>query len=237
MVLRNYDHPRSVNFLTFGLILFHASICLAEHEISNTTIKIVCSAALLDEKYEVRKQEYINAIERIKQFGFMPYIVESCKSGPTFLDQLSDKVWYAKTNDFGLRNKGVNEAKALLNFFEHNKFNDDDIILKITGRYFFIDDSFLRYITNHLEYDAFVKDFRKPNGRERDMFTACFAMKYKYFVEFLQQLDLLKLEREMICIEWELADYVALSQEMKICIINKLGLAYRASCNNYIEYI
>ena len=40
------------------------------------------------------------------------------------------------------------------------------MILKITGRYMFIDDSFLRFIASHIEYDAFIKDVGKQ-GRMR----------------------------------------------------------------------
>ena len=168
-----------------------------------TKIKIVCTAALIDYQYELRKQEYIRGIEAIKRFGYMPYVVESYKTRPTFLDLLSDKVWYAKNDDTGLRNKGVKEAKALLNFFENNKFDDDDIIVKITGRYVFLDNKFLKYIADHQEYDAFVKYV--TSEKVLDMHTACFAMRYKYFLEFLRHLNLEKMEREMICIEWELA--------------------------------
>lgn len=234
MINKNYATYWIVCFLTVSMVQVQLSV--VANDISNRRIIIVCTAAVLDENYETRKQEYIQAIEKIKQFGFMPYIVESCKNGPTFLDALSDKVWYAKTNDFRLQNKGVNEAKSLLNFFEHNEFSDDDIIVKVTGRYMFIDDSFLRYIESHIEYDAFVKDVGKRLIKG-DIFSGCFAMKHKYFIEFLRQLDLQKMEEEMSCVEWELADYVALRKEMKTCFMERLGVAYHFSCYNQDSYI
>lgn len=124
----------------------------------------------------------------------------------------------------------------MLYFFEHNKFDDDDMILKVTGRYMFIDDSFLRFIASHIEYDAFIKDVGHQ-GRMEDAFTGCFAMKYKYFIEFLRGLDLQNMEQKSIAIKWLLADYARLHQNMKTCAMNRLGIAYRCSNSHYIQYL
>ena len=219
---------RSNIYFLMSSMVFYGSILMEATDSVGSTIKIVCTAALIDQGYDSRKQEYTKGIEKIKQFGFMPYIVESCKSGPSFLDLLSDKVWYAKTNDFNLRNKGVNEVKSLLHFFEFNKFDDDDIIVKTTARYIFTDNSFLVYIINHPEYDAFVKDIQKTTKHKgMDIFTGCFAMKYKYFIDFLRHLNLQKMEKEMVSIEWELADYVLLRRDMRTCVLDTLGMDAR----------
>jgi hypothetical protein len=200
-------------------------------------IKVVCTAALLPREYERRQQEYTQGINRIKEFGFMPYIVESCALGPTFLDTLSDRVWYAHTNDYTKKNIGVNEAKALLAFFEHNHFNDEDLIVKVTGRYYFVDDYFLQYVA-HNEYDAYVKDVAKLYGHDfLDVFTACFAMKYKYLIEFLRQLDFEKMEKEWLAMEWLLGDYINAKKEMKVCMLEKLNLRYRVSFVNVDKYV
>ena len=167
----------------------------------------------------------------------MPYIIESCKNGPTFLDSLSDKVWYAKTNDARLRNKGVNEAKAMLDFFDHNYFNGDDIIVKITGRYLFTDNSFLNYIANHPKCDAVVKFGFARDRYDKAIYTACFAMRCKHFIKFLRQLNLQKMETEMIDIEHELADYVASHKDMTVCEVSNLGIASRVAFNNYTDYV
>ena len=114
MIKRSETKYFKIYFLIFRIIFFHGSILILANDTYCTQINIVCTAALINEQYEIRKQEYINVTEKIKQFGIMPYIVESCKHGPTFLDSVSDRVWYSQTNDYSLRNKGVNEAKALL---------------------------------------------------------------------------------------------------------------------------
>jgi hypothetical protein len=225
--------------LFFGIIaafLFTSCSCL--FGVADDHIKVVCTAAILSENFEVRKQEYIKALERIKQFGFMPYIVESCQVGPTFLDALSNKVWYAQTNDYRLKNKGVNEAKALLHFFEHNHFNDEDLIVKVTGRYYFVDDMFLQYVAHHQEYDVFVKDVAKLYGHNfLDIFTGCFAMRYKYFIEFLRQLNFDEMEKKSLAIEWRLGAYIASKKEMKVCKLDKLNMKYHFSFENADKYI
>jgi hypothetical protein len=203
-------------------------------------IKIICTAAILPQDYNRRKQEYINGINQIKKFGFMPYIVESCQLGPTFLEGLSDRVWYSHTNDYTIKNKGVNEAKSLLNFFEHNcqLFNDEDLIVKVTGRYYLINDFFLQSVVQRSEYDAFVKDVAKLYGHNwLDIFTACFAMKYKYLIEFLRQLNFEEMEKKSLCIEWKLGDYIASKKEMKVCMLDELNLRYRISYEGIDKYI
>ena len=203
------------------------------------SIEVICTAAILNQDNVKREKEYAEGINRVRQFGYMPFIVESCKSGSTFLDTLSERVWYAQTNDYSLKNKGINEAKALLHFFEHNHFDDEDLIIKVTGRYYFIDDYFLQYIAQHCdEYDAFVKDVAKMWGHNfLDIFTACFAMKYKYLIEFLRQLNFEEMEKKMICIEWKLGEYIASKKEMRVCMMDKLNLRYRISYDNKDKYI
>lgn len=234
-----YTAYSKIYILTISTIWFQQLIIAVGARIPESRIQIICTAALLDGQYEIRKREYIEAVEKIKKFGFMPYIVESCQTGPTFLDLLSDKVWYAKTNDLALRNKGVNEAKALLNFFKYNPFNDDDIIVKITGRYLFLDDSFLRCVIDHPEYDAFVKYayLGTLNIKEAAIYTHCFALRYKYFIEFLSQLDLEKMEREMICLEWEISYYLAARSDLKTFLLDRLGLVARVGYNNCVDYV
>ena len=217
--------------------------CVEQIRYSSTTTPIrsapaiICTAALLDRQYEMRKQEYIKGIEKIKQFGFTPYIVESCKNGPTFLDSLSAKVWYAKTNDANLKNKGVNEARAMLDFFDHTNFSDDDMIVKITGRYLFLDENFLNYLAGHPTCDAVVKFGFAPDRYDKAIYTACFAMKYKHCIKFLRQLNLQKMETQMIDIEHELAEYVDRHKDMTVCDLDTLGIASRVAFNNYTDYL
>ncbi len=52
----------------------------------NSEVKIICTAALIDNDYEKRKQEYITCLETLKNYGHNnPFIIESIKtSSPIF---------------------------------------------------------------------------------------------------------------------------------------------------------
>ena len=179
----------------------------ADKFIANLTreVKILYTAALLDCDYELRKLEYIKSLDILKNYGYSnPYIVEAIKSAnPTFLDNYSCNVMYSNVNDYSLRNKGINEARSIIEAFKQFNFNDKDMIIKITGRYFFTSDQFLKLVENNPSIDAFIK----TDGLGQ-VFTGCFALRYKYFKTMLGQLDYDKMEHSMINIEQEVAIYI-----------------------------
>lgn len=186
--------------------------------------KIVCTAALIDTQFESRKKEYSTSLNILKEYGYQnPFIFEAIKSqGPTFLENYSDKVIYTGVNDARLRNKGVNEARSLAAGFKKCNFNDNDIILKLTGRYYFLSDALLNIIDNNEHIDAFVKV-----DRYGQVFTGCYAMRYKLFKDMLGQLDYTRMEQKMINIEFEVARYlkrVIKRKGVKVMYIETLGL-------------
>lgn len=187
-------------------------------------VKILYTAALIDFNFDQRKKEYIKTLEILSSYGYTdPYIVEAIKSGPpTFLDNYSCNIAYSNINDSRLHNKGVNEARSLLEAFKILNFNDNDIVVKITGRYYFTSNEFLMLVENNPTVDAFVK-----TDSSAQVFTGCFALRYKYFKEFLEQLDLAKMEQEMINIEQEIAHYlkkILQIKNVKIMSIDNLNV-------------
>ncbi len=183
------------------------------------TIRILCTAALIPHQYEMRKTEYIDSLQKITQFGYPSYVVESCTQGPTFLDDYATYVFYAKTNNPKLRNKGVNEALSMLACFRFFHFDDDDIIIKLTGRYCFHSDKFLKLIEQNQSIDIFVKKF--DDGQ---IFTGCFAMRYKYLKHMLEQIDYSRMEKNMINFEQETAHYIAHLKNISLLEINHFDL-------------
>ncbi len=96
------------------------------------------------------------------------------------------------------------------------------MIVKITGRYAFTSDQFLKIIKDHPAIDAFVK--LAPDGQA---YTFCYAMRSKYFKEMLDQLDYEKMEREMINIEQEVANYIQKiikTKNAQVLFLDKLGV-------------
>lgn len=187
----------------------------------NAEIRVVCSSALLADGYELRKNEYIRGIQIISQYGYPnPYVIEAiAKKGPTFLDQCTCNVFYSSANDARLRNKGVNEARTMLEGLKALNFHPDDMIIKLSGRYHLTSDYFLRLIENNPTVDAFAK----PVGD--CILTLCYAVRAKYLLEILENLDYAKMEREMICVELEVGKYIqklAREKNMRVMYVNTL---------------
>lgn len=190
-------------------------------------IHILCTAAILPIKYEERKQQYTRALTRVNEFCYKPYIVESCVAGPTFLNDLSSEVLYSLSNNTHLKNKGVNEFVSMIKAFEYWNFNDDDIIVKLTGRYFFQGDAFLRFLEDSLDVDCAAKFVTVPAGPTKGVdavLTGCFAMRCDLFKRMLTFFDYGWLEREMMCVEHVVGPYLNMlaSKGIKVSRQNKL---------------
>ncbi len=184
-------------------------------------IHIICTAALIDNQAKTRQQEYKNALTSLVQFGFHPYVFESIKRKSSFLDNLSHHIFYTQTNNTALRNKGVNEAMSMIEGLKMSHFSPNDMMIKITGRYCFKDDSFIRLVETHPEIDIFIK-----RDSHSTAFTGCYAIRYKHLLNFLNNLDLAKMERYMICIEREFDDYVKQVQKkgIRVFVTDNLGI-------------
>jgi hypothetical protein len=195
------------------------------------SIRILCTAALIQNQWELRKQEYCTAINLIKSFGYPTYIVESCSQGPTFLNDLSENVFYSQSNIAWLRNKGINEALSMLFFLEQCDFDDNDIIVKFTGRYIFTSNQFLNIVASHPEIDAFVRF--NPFG---EVYESCYALRFKYLKEMLYQIDYVKMEKEMINIGHEVAHYIVNIKSLPCIAVSELGIDARVASNNFLEH-
>lgn len=172
--------------------------------IINTPIVILCTGALIPQKFEERKNEYFTVLNILHQQPLPVFFVESClPQGPTYLDDYCNNVFYAHSNNAQLRNKGVNEGRSMLLALQHFCFTDETIIIKVTGRYPFKDFSFINLILNNPSYDAFIK-----YDEHGQVYTGCFAMRCKHMKEMLSKLNFIKMEKNMINIEAEVARYI-----------------------------
>lgn len=206
------------------IICFSIFLHCCAQEIIEKPLKVIFTAALIENQWEMRKQEYIYSLNSLLGYGLSPYIVEACKTS-SFLDEYKLPIFYPNVNDTSLRNKGVNEARLLLEALNHFEFDDDDLILKFTGRYFFTSFEFPQFLLDNSDADFVV---RMCGHNNQGCLTACFAAKYKYFKKFLEQLDLKKMEREMINFEDELANFLNRNPEIKTIRVDTLNLT--ANC-------
>lgn len=185
-------------------------------------IQVMCTAALIKDSFEVRQKEYVQSLGVLKHYGYEPYVVEAiCPKGPTFLDNYSQHVCYSNVNNAKLRNKGVNEARSMMVALQQFNFDDNDIIIKLTGRHCFASDAFFKIIQNNPEVDAFVL-YPDQYG---NISTICFALRCNYFKGMLLHFDLRKMERRMINIETELNLYIQKMKKvgMKVMYLHKMG--------------
>lgn len=198
----------------FLLLLLANNICAKEI--------IVLTSALSDTHFEFRKNQYIAAFKKLIKYRKKNfYVIEALKKeGPTFLDDYTKNVFYSHANDFSLRDKGLNEGITMLDGLNHFRFNPDDMIIKLTGRYCLRSNYFLKLVRNkQKKYDAFARisgDY---------LHTQCFAMRYKFFKEMLESFDYRAMDENHIIIEQAIADYVkrmANSGRLRVCFVDKL---------------
>jgi hypothetical protein len=152
-------------------------------------VYFIVTTCLLQENFEIRKKEYIDSIntliQEVSKYNNLEtfiYIVENNGTRYTFLNDFSlnnknVKVIYTNHNQIATPNKGL---KELLDFFfilqECKEIGDQDIVVKLTGRYRFGEDStFLNILYNYYnDYDAFIRSgaFMYPSQKkdERDQY-------------------------------------------------------------------
>ncbi|HEX2978574.1 MAG TPA: hypothetical protein VHO47_05625 [Candidatus Babeliales bacterium] len=185
---------------------------------------IVLTAALADNNFEFRKQQYIKAFKTLKKYRYKKfYIIEALKkNGPTFLDEYSKNVFYSGANNFSLRDKGLNEGITMLEGLRHFRFDTDDMIIKLTGRWCLVSKYFLKLVKkNRNKYHAIAKVCNKY------ALTQCFAMRYAQFLKMLQSFDYHALDQKGITIERAVGGYLAdkaASGELRVLFIDKLDI-------------
>lgn len=204
---------------------------------SRRFVKVIYGAALLDIEADRRKEEYLRGLKNMHDYGFRPYIVEAITAGPSFFEEYSGRVFYSQVNDASLRNKGINEARSMLKFLDQSGFADDDIIVKFTGRYYFENDEYFRAIENNPGYRGYVRI--EPN---ENIFTGAFALECGLMKDFYRTIDPISLERNMICIETAVAEYVQAKerQGMPFYKVPKLNIVARwffQGGNNTLTYM
>jgi hypothetical protein len=151
------------------------------------------------------------------------YVVEAIrKTGPTFIEEYTNNVYYALCNNPNLRNNGINEAKTLLEGCSHFNFDPDDIIIKLTGRHSLISNHLIKTVEENTSADVFVKT--DING---NTYTSGFAMRYKYFKEMFETINYDYLEKQMISIEYEVNNYIKnkmAQNSIKVIYLKKLDI-------------
>lgn len=166
-------------------------------------MKIIFTTAIINEYYENRKKEYIESFNISENLVSKENIlILECflPESKTFLNDLTNNIYFSNSNDDST-NKGVKEGKALKKFLEDNVFDDDEIIIKQTGRYKFISDLFFKNLNKNVDVNVLY-------GENNNCFFGMFSMKYKYLKDFINQLNFIDMENYKISIETLLSNYI-----------------------------
>jgi hypothetical protein len=117
----------------------------------------------------MRENRYVECIKQ--SIGLCPkdikiYIVECNGERQTCLDQFKEieNVEVVYTNNNSLHEKVIHKGVTELNDMKHviNKYNinDDEMIIKLTGRYRVLNDYFFNLVKDNIDkYDSFMKFF------------------------------------------------------------------------------
>jgi hypothetical protein len=174
--------------------------------------------------YIHRLNRYITSIKQVLQLidndlEIKPIIVENNGFRKTYLDYLKCDVCYTNNNNNNYIHKGQNELLDIKQVINQYKIKDDDIIIKLTGRYKILNSDFINLVKNNNDYEAFVKFFNVCTQKYcfDDCVLGLFAIKCKYLKDF--KYKFLKSP------ECEFADYIRKNiNKNKIMEVEKLDL-------------
>lgn len=171
-------------------------------------IRVIMTTAQMPVLYEERKEQYLRSFRAIRAYGFDPWVIEAKNITSSFFDELSRQVLYPQQHNEALRNKGLNETLSMLAALPYLPFDDEDIVIKLTGRYYLYDRFFIDTIeAASSDYDAFVC-YGKHFVSKNHLFTGCFALRWKHFKKLVREMDYDRAEREYISTEQLYAEFI-----------------------------
>jgi hypothetical protein len=175
-------------------------------------------------------------IEKMKNIDSQIIIVENNGKRPTFLDQFINKnqnihIFYTNNNFINTKNKGYKELMDVLDAIAFFNVQNDDFIVKITGRYIFQKDTeFFNKLVAENNYDCILRYgpyYAPDENKINDCITGLIGLKCKYIKN-------INLPNENECVEWKWALATHEIQHEKKCIMTKLGIHIFPLGENYI---
>jgi len=146
-----------------------------------------------DEKYKEREKQYMYSLSRIFSYKLPVYAVLSeTYNGEEFKPMkyfpFKQVVEIPSTrNTFGSLSKSQKEFYSLKTALNDISMPDDTWVIKVSGRYMIIDDSFMNTVTSASDS---IKAIIRTCDDDTQMFTFLYALRFKYFKEFFIENDL-----------------------------------------------
>ena len=163
---------------------------------------LITSADIEHPLKEMRTEEYRKTILWMKKnLGDNSLAwIECVRNNNSFIEEYNP-VFYPNVNNPEFKNTGANWGKAVEEFILNHDIHEE-FIAHVTGRYHLKDRYFFDTIEKNSEYDVFAKD----DGHSQYI-TGCFAMRAKYFIDWIHQTDWNWLNAAMINLEKSVWNY------------------------------
>jgi len=185
-----------------------------------------------------RRQEYYLAIANVLNLcpkTIKPIIVENSKENASYLDVFNCPILYTNDNSKliegdNVLHKGQREIIDIRKVIEKFDIKDDDMIVKMTGRYLLFKPDFFTTVIENPEKDAIFRDYNVCTYAtgENHMVLGMFALRCSYFKKF-------NYDRHQLGAEEDLRLYInEFVEAEKILIIKKLWLRICLGMNNKI---
>jgi len=145
--------------------------------------------ALMRERYI----EYVLALHRIFSykipvFGVLSE-VNTTKDTPPFHEfpfTLMKTIDYGKLDGYGKSQKEFVSLATLVNEMENLPIQDDEFVIKISGRYMLVNDSFF-HIVKDAQQNPQINTIIRLCDNDTQQYTFLYAIRYKYFKQFYRQ--------------------------------------------------
>lgn len=169
-----------------------------------------------------REALYKESIEKTLKFvgdRATPIIVEnSVTTGESYLDTCGPPVLYTKNNYIDVPFKATLEFLDVQSVIKHYEIADDDVVIKITGRYSLIASAYIDYVISTLDkFDVWMKFYNVCTFKYEayDCVMGCYAIRAKY----LKNIDAYKAINEV-----SFASYIRGQPGIRIGDIKNIGL-------------
>ena len=209
-----------------------------EYKQINNFIYFIVTTSIFND-CDIRKNQYIKGISNLKDViskkdiqNYKIIIVENNGFRNTYLDELGCEVYYTNNNSLSTKNKGNKELQDILDCINKYNINENDFIVKMTGRYILEDGSDIFEVLkniNNINYDCIIKygSYLNPlNYKVEDCITGLIGMRCKYVKQ-------IKFADQDTPIEHNWGKITYLIDDSKIHIVDKLGIHICPGNNDY----
>lgn len=195
-------------------------------------IYFIITCCLIEKDYEIRKEQYINGISTLLKLVKVPckfIIVENNGKRETFLDNFGIDVLYTTNNSIRTNNKGIKELKDIWDCIQYFNIQDDNFIVKITGRYILQENSeFINTLSNN-KWDCIIK-YGNCQYTTKHKVPECLTVLIGMKCEYVKKIKIPS-EHENVERCWAIASFEI--PDDKIIAMEKLGILVCPGANDY----